>query len=286
MQKTMMIPDRRRIGVCLSAPLALLTLLAACGGSSDGTGPSSGPVLSAASATSVTGQFGDAIPVSVAVKTPSGAPEAGVMVTFAASDSGGLDAASVPTDPTGVAKVRWRLAAVTKAQTLVATVGTRTVTFTGTATTNPWTVGINNGVPYASRPADEGSQSGSGPSWSATNLGSPPMLVVRCSGGDPDIVVTHPNMQTTNGNVSIQLDQQARVSQFWHPVLPTYDQLIAPGITDNASSMDFLRQLVAAKQFNIAFRSTTANTLLAPTFGTAGLSQVLPQVLTMCPGWS
>lgn len=284
---TMTLPARRT-GACLSAPLALLTLLASCGGSSEGTGPSSGPVLSAASSTSVTGQFGDAIPVSVTVKTAGGLPETNVTVTFAASDSGGLDAASVPTDSTGTAKVRWRLAAVTTAQTLVASVGTRKVTFTGTATTNPWTVGINAGAPAAWRPADEGSQSGSGPSWSATNLGSPPMLMVRCSGGDPDIVVTHPNMQTTNGNVSIQLDQQARVSQFWHPVLPGYDQLIAPGLTDNpnASAMDFLRRLVAAKQFNIAFRSTTANTLLAPTFGTAGLSQVLPQVLTMCPGWS
>ena len=285
MQMTMMLPARRT-GACLSAPLALLTLLAACGGSSDGTGPGGGAVLSAVSATSVTGQFGDAIPVVVSVKTAGGAPETNVTVTFAASDSGGLDATSVPTDSTGTAKVRWRLAAVTKAQTLVATVGSRTVSFTGTATTNPWTVGINNTVPYATRPADEGSQSGSGPSWSATDLGSPPLLMVRCSGGEPDIVVTHPKMQTTNGNVSIQLDQQARVPQFWHPVLPAYDQLIAPGTTDNVSSMNFLRQLVAAKQFNIAFRSTTANTLLAPTFGTAGLSQVLPQVLTMCPGWS
>src|SRR5258705_3347479 len=181
---SMMIRSRLRSRIYLSAPLAVLALLAACGGSSDGTGPGTGPssasVLSAVSATSFTGQFGDAVPVTVAVKPATGAPVPNVMVSFAASDGGGLDATSVPTDATGMVKLRWRLAAVAKAQTLVASLGSQSVTFTGTATTNPWTVGVRlGGIKYAARLADEGSLAGEPPNWSATDLGSPPMLMVQ-----------------------------------------------------------------------------------------------------------
>jgi hypothetical protein len=273
------------------ASIALICFLAACGGASDGAGPNGGSsstnVLSASSATSFTGQFGDAMSVAVSVKSPAGTPVSNASVTFAATDGGGLDATSVPTDSAGTSKVRWRLAALAKVQTLVATLGSQSVTFSATATTNPWTVGVRpSGVRYASRPADEGSLAGAPPNWSETDLGSPPVLMVSCSGGDPDVIVTHPKMRTTNGNISRQIDQEERVAEFWHPVFPSYDMLYAPGPGDNVRTGDLVKRLVTAKQFNIAFRNSTANTLLAPTFGTAGLSLVLPDVLQMCPGWT
>ena len=267
------------------AATIVLVAAVACGG--DGTGPGASNVLAAASATSFTGQFGDAIPVTVSVKTSAGLPVPNSLVSFAASDGGYVDQASAPADADGMVKVRWRLAAAAKTQTLEATLGSEKVTFSATATTNPWTTGLFLGsVPYAWRNADEGSQAGQGPKWSDTELGSPPMLWIVCSGGDPDIVVTHPMMNATNGNISRQIDQEQRVAEFWHPVTPAYDKLFAPTQSiDGKSSLDLLEKLVAGHEFNIAFRDGAANTLLAPTFGTAGLSLVLPDMMGMCGGW-
>jgi hypothetical protein len=242
--------------------------------------------ISAASATSWTGQFGEAMPVAVLVKSPSGDPVPSASVSFVASDGGGVDVASAQTDATGLAKVRWRLGAVAKTQTLVASVGGgQSVTFSGTATTNAWAVGtLFTDVKYAWRLADEGSLAGEGPNWAATELGSPPMLWIVCNGGF-DVVITHPKMQTTNGNVSRQIDQEPRVAEFWNPVTPSYDKLYAPSLADPAQTRDFVKKLEAAKQLNVAYRSGAANTLIAPTFGTVGLSLILPQIMGQCGPW-
>src|SRR5687767_10181313 len=98
--------------------LTLLCLLAACGGA-DGVGPATN-TISAASATSWTGKFGEVMPAAVLVKSPSGDPAPNVSMSFVASDGGAVDVASAQTDASGLAKVRWRLGAVAKTQTLVA----------------------------------------------------------------------------------------------------------------------------------------------------------------------
>ena len=112
----------RRLCVVLTAGFAL----AACGGGDGGTGPSPNSIAVVAGTNNQVGAAGAALAESLAVivKDQSGAPLAGVNVTFAVTAGGGsVSPTSRVTDASGIAKTRRTLGPNAGTQTVSATAG-------------------------------------------------------------------------------------------------------------------------------------------------------------------
>jgi hypothetical protein len=256
------------------------TLLAACGGGSDAIAPES-LTLTIVAPTAITGEFGEAIPISVMVND-GGGPHGGATVTFAAEGGGAVSPVAVVTDASGVATSLWTLSAVNGPQVATATVaGGRVATFSASAT-NGWKVGTSSTLTYAQRLADPGVTFGRGASWSSTRLGSPPLLAVGCSQGNVILVVLHRNLVTLDGNVIYAIDDGPRVGETWLERPPEYAILGHPGPAVATAAL--VRRMAAAKTFNISFRHYEDGETYAPNFTMSGLSLVLPQVMAECAG--
>jgi hypothetical protein len=256
-------------------------MLAACGGGSDSLAPES-LTLTIVPPTAVTGEFGEAVPISVLVNDAGGGPHGGATVTFAAESGGSVSPATVNTDASGVATSLWTLAPVNGPQIATATVaGGRVATFSATAT-NGWKTGASATLTYAERLADPGVTFGRGASWASTRLGSAPLLAVACSQGNVILLVLHRNLVTANGNVIYAIDDSPRVGETWLERPPDYAILGHPG--PSAVTTALVRRMAAAKTFNISFRHYENNEVYAPNFTMSGLSLVLPQVMAGCPG--
>jgi hypothetical protein len=255
-------------------------LLAACGDASSSIAPE--PLtLTIVAPTAVTGEFGEAVPVSVLVADARG-PHAGAAVTFAAEGGGSVSPVTVTTDASGVATSLWTLAAVNGPQHATATVaGGRVATFTASAA-NGWKVGVSATLTYAERLADPGVTFGRGTPWSSTRLGSAPLLAVGCSQGSVVLVVLHRNLVTLDGNVVYSLDDAPRVGETWLERPPEFAILGHPGPASATAAL--VKRMAAAKTFNITFRHYEGGEVYAPNFTMAGLSLVLPQVMAGCPG--
>jgi plastocyanin len=124
--------------------VALVLVLAACGGSDSGTNPPPPPELAVAKAPSGSGDAQSALvgaaladPIRVRV-TEGGTPKSGVSVSFAAVGTGaGVDPASATTDADGLASTSWTLPHAAGNVTATATVSSASgspVTFSATAT--------------------------------------------------------------------------------------------------------------------------------------------------------
>jgi hypothetical protein len=256
-------------------------LLAACGDASSSIAPES-LTLTIVAPTAVTGEFGEAVPVSVLVADEGGGPHAGATVTFAAEGGGSVSPVMVTTDASGVATSLWTLATVTGPQNATATVaGGRVATFTASAA-NGWKVGASATLTYAERLADPGVTFGRGTSWSTTRLGSAPLLAVGCSQGSVVLVVLHRNLVTLDGNVVYSLDDAPRVGEAWLERPPEYAILGHPGPASATAAL--VKRMASARTFNITFRHYEGGEVYAPNFTMAGLSLVLPQVMAGCPG--
>jgi hypothetical protein len=256
------------------------TLLVACGSASDPIAPES-LTVTIVPPTAITGEFGEAIPISVMVNDDRGGPRGGVAVTFAAENGGSVSPVTVTTDASGLATSLWTLAAVNGPQVATATVpGGRVTTFTANAA-NGWKVGTSAPLTYAERLADPGVTFGRGAPWTATRLGSPPLLAIGCSQGNVVLVVLHRNLVTLDGNVIYALDDAPRVGETWVEQPPSYAILGHPG--PPAATAALVRKMAAAKTFNISFRHYEGGETYAPNFTMAGLSLVLPQVMADCP---
>lgn len=255
-------------------------VLAACGRGADATAPE--PLaLTIVAPTAITGEFGEAIPISVKVDGAAGA-RAGAIVTFAAEAGGSVEPATVATDASGVATSLWTLAAVNGPQVATASVaGGRVATFTAHAF-NGWRVGGSNTLTYAERLANPGVTFGRGAAWSSTRLGSAPLMAIGCAQGSVVLVVLHRNLVTLDGNVIYAIDDGPRVGETWLERPPDFAILGHPG--PPTSTVALVRRMAAAKTFNITFRHYDGAETYAPNFTMAGLSLVMPQVMADCPG--
>jgi hypothetical protein len=258
------------------------TLLGACVSASDTIAPES-LTVTIVPPTAITGEFGEAIPISVMVNNDRGAPRGGAVVTFATESGGSVSPVTVSTDASGLATSLWTLAAVDGPQVATATVsGGRVTTFTANAA-NGWKVGSSATLTYAERLANPGVTFGRGAPWTSTRLGSAPLLAIGCSQGNVVLVVLHRNLVTLDGNVIYALDEAPKVGETWLERPPDYAILGHPGPVAATSAL--VRKMAAAKTFNISFRHYEGGETYAPNFTMAGLSLVLPQVMADCPTW-
>lgn len=262
--------------------VAATVLVVACGSGTDSLASPESLTLTIVAPTAITGEFGEAVPISVMVNDAGGGPRAGVSVTFAAENSGSVSPTMATTDASGVASSLWTLAAVSGPQNATATIGGgRVVTFTAHAA-NGWRVGGSATLTYAERLADPGVTFGRGASWASTRLGSAPLLAVACSKGKVILLVLHRNLVTADGNVIYAVDDAPRVGETWLEQPPDYAILGHPGPPDATAAL--VRRMAAAKTFNISFRHYENDEIYAPNFTMAGLSLVMPQVMANCPG--
>jgi len=270
--------------------LLALTLAAGCGGGAADT--FSGPEtlkIKAVSATSFTGKMGDIVSVAVDVDAlDSDTPPFGTKVTFTASDGGQPASGIIAVSPGGSASATWRLGPVQKVQTLTVSVdGARPLVFQATVTGNPWAVTTVGSMSYVSRLADEGSISpgGSDP-WSATMFGSAPRLIISCQAGTVGIALTHPKMQANGNSAAYSFNgAETYTQETWKQVANLSDSLFHPGPTSATGAL--AKQIAASSSFRLVylqyFPTQNFTVDVTPIFGTAGLSQVMPQLMANCP---
>ena len=137
----MLTPTSRRLSSLVSL-LAVATLAACGGGGGDPVEPQPTPaqVVAVTGAAAQTATVGTAVPIvpTVRVVSNQGQPMAGVTVAFTVTGGGSIGAASAQTNAEGIASPgSWTLGPTAGANTLVATVGTLSATFTATGTTTP-----------------------------------------------------------------------------------------------------------------------------------------------------
>jgi len=274
----------------LTIPALAITLAVACGGGGGDTftGPET-LKIKAVSATSFTGKMGDIVSVAVDVDAlDADAPPFGTKVTFTASDGGQPVSGIIAVSPGGSASATWRLGPVQKVQTLTASVdGARPLVFKATVTGNPWAVTTVGSMSYVSRLADEGSISpgGSDP-WSATMFGSAPRLIISCQAGTVGIALTHPKMQANGNSAAYSFNgAETYTQETWKQVANLSDSLFHPGPTSATGAL--AKQIAASSSFRLVylqyFPTQNFTVDVTPTFGTAGLSQVMPQLMANCP---
>jgi hypothetical protein len=273
----------------LGALLAIFLAVACGGGASDNfTGPET-LKIKAVSATSITGRMGDLVTVTFdvdALEDPY--PPFGTKVAFVASDGGVVAWDSLALGSDGVGQQTWRLGPATKVQTLTVTApGARPLVFKANVTGNPWTVTTVGNLSYATRLADEGSISlGSGDPWASTWFGSAPRLIISCQAGTVGIALTHPKMYA-NGNAVAYSFNGADTYTFetWSQATALSDSLYHPGPTSAAGTL--AKKIAASSVIRLVyfqwFPSGNFTTEVTPTFGAAGLSAVMPQVMANCP---
>ena len=158
----------------------LFVAAAACGGDNK-TQPLVPTTIAATSGTTLTAVAGTAVAPapSVIVHDQDGAPYAGAPVTFAVASGGGtVTGGSVTTDANGVATVgEWKLGNTAGANTLTATAGSLSVTFSATGTVGPaasMTVSAGNNQVAAG----------------GTAVATPPAVLVQDAGGNVKAGVT------------------------------------------------------------------------------------------------
>ena len=272
----------------LGALLALF-LAVGCGGGSDAFNGPETLKLKAVSATSFTGKMGDLISVALDVDALDGdIPPFGTKVTFVASDGGLPTSGIIAASPGGSASATWRLGPVAKVQSLTATVeGARPLVFQANVTGNPWTVTTVGTTRYTTRLADEGSISPvGGDPWASTMFGSAPRLVISCNAGVVGIALAHPKMASNGNWVAYSFNgADSYTQETWSQLAQLSDSLFHPGPTTASGSL--AKQIAASSVFRMLYRQyfPTENWTLevAPTFGTAGLSQAMPSLMANCP---
>jgi len=265
-------------------------LAVGCGGAADTFDGPETLKIKAVSATTFTGKMGDLISVSVDVDAvpDNDFPPIGTKVTFSASDGGLPVNGVIAVSPGGSASATWRLGPAGGVQTLSATAdGARPLVFRATVTGNPWTVTTVGTLRYTTRLADEGSISAvGGDPWASTMFGSAPRLVISCNAGVVGIALAHPKMAANGSWVAYAFNGvDSYTQETWSQLAPLSDSLFHPGPV--AASGALAKQIAASSVFRLLYRQYFPDnnwTLeVAPTFGTAGLSQVMPQVMQNCP---
>ncbi|HEX7981526.1 MAG TPA: hypothetical protein VF461_23140 [Gemmatimonadaceae bacterium] len=282
----------------LGALLAIL-LTVGCGGSDTFDGPGA-LIINAVSASHFTAQTGDLLSVEINVDGKSDLST--TTATFVPSDGGSVRGGSIYLEPDGsgtlttdgTAKVWWRVGAATKVQTLTVKVDrARPFTFQANVTGNGWTVTKVGSSSYATRLADTGFFSPAGwmVYWSATQVGSPPRLIISCQAGTVGIALTHPKLAPAFEGVGYVFDGVGVPFEHWVRSAPLSDSLwrtdtlFHPG--PNTATGTLAKQIAASKSLGLVylqfFYAGSFSDDVSPTFGTAGLSQVMPQVMANCP---
>jgi len=273
----------------LTIPTLALTLAVGCGGGASDT--FSGPEtlkIKAVSATSFTGKMGDIVSVAVDVDAlDSDTPPFGTKVTFVASDGGTPASGTIAVSPGGSASATWRLGPANKVQTLTANVdGARPLVFKATVSGNPWTVTTAGSLTYVTRFADEGSIGPGGDSWASTMFGSAPRLIISCQAGTVGIALTQANMKANGNSAAYSFNgAETYTQETWSQSAPMSDSLYHPG--PNSAAGALAKRIAASSSFRLVYRQyfPTQNFTVevTPTFGTAGLAQVMPQLMANCP---
>jgi hypothetical protein len=267
-----------------------LVLVSGCGGGGAGD-TFSGPEtlkITALSPANITGKMGDLVFVSLRVTAlDGGAPPFGTKVALAASDGGTVSTATYAL-PSTDAEVTWRFGPAVRSQTLTATVdGARPLAFHANVTGNAWTVTTSGSLRYTTRLADEGSISSvGGDPWAATMFGSAPRLVISCKAGVVGIALAHPKLASDGTWVAYAFNaSDVYTTETWSQLAPRADSLFHSGT--NAAAGALAKQIAAGSVFRLLYRqyfpSLNFSVEVAPTFGTAGLSQVMPQLMADCP---
>jgi hypothetical protein len=266
--------------------LLAVTLASGCGGGASDT--FSGPEtlkIKAVSATSFTGQMGDVVTVALDVDALNDdAPPFGTKVTFVASD-GGTTSPLIAVSPGGSASTTWRLGPAAKVQTLTASVdGARPLVFRATVTGNAWNVTTVGSMRYVTRLADEGSIGAGTDPWASTMFGSAPRLTISCQAGTVGIALAHPKMAANGNWVAYSFNGADSYTQETWSLAPQSDSLFHPGPTTAAGAL--AKQIAASSVFRLVYRqyfpSGNFTAEVTPTFGTAGLAQVMPQLMANC----
>jgi hypothetical protein len=273
----------------LGALLAIVLSVGCSGGASDTFNGPATLKIKAVSATSFTGKMGDLVSVAIdvdALDDPS--PPFGTKVTFVASDAGLPFSRIIALPPDGTAQATWRFGPVEKVQTLTATVdGAPPLVFQANVAGNPWTVTTVGTTRSAARFADEGSISTvGGDPWASTMFGSPPRLVISCTAGNVGVALAHPRMAANGNWVAYSFgDSDFYTEHTWSQLTPLSDSLFHPG--PNTASGTLAKQIAVSSAFRLVYRQYFPNgnftAEVAPTFGVAGLPQVISQVMTNCP---
>jgi hypothetical protein len=269
--------------------MLVIALAAGCGGG--GSDTFSGPEtlkITALSPASISGKMGDLVSVSLRVTALDGGnPPFGTKVAFVPSDGGTVSVTPYALPYTD-AQVTWRLGPSVKTQTLTATVdGARPFAFLASVTGSAWTVSTVGSTRYTTRLADEGSISpGSTTPWSSTIFGSAPRLVISCNAGTVGIALAHPKMAANGNWVAYAFNGvDSYTQETWSQLTPLSDSLFHPG--PSTASGTLAKQIAASSVFRLLYRqyfpSGNFTAEVSPTFGTAGLSQVMPQLMTNCP---
>ena len=280
----------RRKHVTPRFPVLLATILTvACGGGgSDGFSGPETLKIKALSATSFTARMGDLVSVAVDVDgLNDDSPPFGTKVTFVASDGGLPVSATIALPPDGTYEATWRLGPAIRVQTLTASVdGARPLVFKANVTGNAWAVTTVGSTRYVTRLADEGSISPvGGDPWASTIFGSAPRLVISCQAGTVGVALAHPRMAANGDWAAYSFNSfDSYTQETWSQLAPLSDSLFHPGPT--AASGALAKQIAASSAFRLLYRQyfpANFTTEVSPTFGTAGLSQVMPQLMADCP---
>jgi hypothetical protein len=294
----------RRLGALLPIFLTI-----SCGGGSDAFNGPETLKINAISPASFTAQPGDLISVEIDVDGKSDL--SATTATFLPSDGGFVRTRNVflPTDVCGAcrpgadsgtlftdggAQVWWRLGAATKVQTLTVTVdGARPFVIRANVTGNAWTVTTVGNSTYATRLADVGYIAPAGWMiyWTAPPFGSPPRLIISCEAGTVGIALTHPKLAPAFDGVGYVFNGVEVPFEHWVRSTPLSDSLWRsdtlshPG--PNAAAAALVKQIATSATLGLVYLqyyyAGGFSGDVSPTFGTAGLAQVMPQIMANCP---
>ena len=100
------------------------------------------------------------------------------------------------------------------------------------------------------------------------------------------IALTHPKMQANGNWAAYEFNESdAWTQETWSQVAPMSDSLFHPGPTSAAGAL--AKQIAASSVFRLLYRQyfpqQNFTVEVAPSFGTTGLSQVMPQLMANCP---
>lgn len=276
----------------LTIPTLAIIFAVACGGAGGDsfTGPETLKIR-AVSATTFTGKMGDLVAVTIGIDPINGdysSPRFGTKVTFVASDGGLPTSDTIALSGYGTYQTTWRLGPAQKVQTLTVTADSaRPLVFQATVTGNPWTVTTVGSMRYVTRFADEGSISpAGGDPWASTMFGSPPRLIISCQAGTVGIALTHPKMVATDNWAAYNFNEALTyTTETWSQASASSDSLFHPGPTTATGAL--AKQIAASSVFRLVyhqyFPTQNFTVEVTPSFGTAGLAQVMPTLMANCP---
>ena len=293
----------RRLGALFAVFLAI-----GCRGSDAFNGPET-LQINAMSPASFTALAGDLVSVEIDVDGKSDLST--TTPTFVPSDGGSVRDGTIFREADGCGACRpgqisgtlrtdgttlvwWRLGAATKVQTLTVKIdGARPFVFRANVTGNAWTLTTVGSSTYATRLGDVDyfSLSGSPIEWTATPFGSPPRLIISCQAGTVGVALTHPELAPAFDFVGYVFNGVGASSERWLRSVPLSDSLwrsdtlFHPGPSTAAAAL--VKQISQSTTFGLGylqfFNAGSTSGDVSPTFGTAGLSQVMPQLMANCP---